>query len=144
MVRMIFSSQSEAKQFLVELIAKQAQLEGESLSDVERRLLLFSVDEPESARGIPEERLLDDETEFEERIVRLFNSAFRNADEEQQKKILEAIRELKKGDHYIVVMMDIANTGPILPSSTRVRDLILYVAIGAGVLALSVAYALYK
>lgn len=141
---MIFSSQSEAKQFLVELIAKQAQLEGESLSDVERRLLLFSVDEPESARGIPEERLLDDETEFEERIVRLFNSAFRNADEEQQKKILEAIRELKKGDHYIVVMMDIANTGPILPSSTRVRDLILYVAIGAGVLALSVAYALYK
>ena len=42
---MPFFSQSEAKHFLVELIAKQAQLEGESLSDVERRLLLFSVDD---------------------------------------------------------------------------------------------------
>jgi len=83
---MPFSSQNEAKQFLAELIAKQAQLEGESLSDVERRLLLFSVDEPESGQGIPEDRLLDDDTEFEERIVGLFNSAFRNADEEQQKK----------------------------------------------------------
>lgn len=141
---MPFSSQSEAKQFLVELIAKQAQLEGESLSDVERRLLLFSVDEPESAEGIPEERLLDDDTEFEERIVGLFNSAFRNADEEQQKRIVEAINELKKGDHYITVMTDIANTRPFLTSSTRVRDLLLYVAIGAGVLALSVVYALYK
>jgi negative regulator of replication initiation len=141
---MPFSSQSEAKQFLVELIAKQAQLEGESLSDVERRLLLFSVDEPESAEGIPEERLLDDDTEFEERIVGLFNAAFRNADDEQQKKILESIKELKKGDHYIVVMTDIAKTAPILTSSTRVRDLLLYVAIGAGALALSVVYALYK
>jgi len=141
---MPFSSQSEAKQFLVELIAKQAQLEGESLSDVERRLLLFSVDEPESGQGIPEDRLLDDDTEFEERIVGLFNSAVRNADEEQQKRIVEAINELKKGDHYITVMTDIANTGPFLTSSTRVRDLLLYVAIGAGVLALSVVYALYK
>ena len=141
---MPFSSQSEAKQFRAELIAKQAQLEGESLSDVERRLLLFSVDEPESAEGIPEERLLDDDTEFEERIVGLFNSAFRNADEEQQKRIEEAINELKKGDHYITVMTDIANTGPFLTSSLRVRDLLLYVAIGAGVLALSVVYALYK
>ena len=141
---MPFSSQSEAKQFLAELMAKQAQLEGESLSDVERRLLLFSVDEPESAEGIPEERLLDDDTEFEERIVGLFNSAFRNADEEQQKRIVEAINELKKGDHYITVMTDIANTRPFLTSSTRVRDLLLYVAIGAGVLALSVVYALYK
>jgi negative regulator of replication initiation len=139
-----FSSQREAKQFLVELIAKQAQLEGESLSDVERRLLLFSVDEPESAQGIPEERLLDDDTEFEERIIGLFNSAFRNADDEQQKKILEAISELKKGDHYILVMTDVANTGPILTSSTRLRDMVLYIAIGVGVLALSVVYVLYK
>lgn len=141
---MPFSSQREAKQFLVELIAKQAQLEGESLSDVERRLLLFSVDEPESAQGIPEERLLDDDTEFEERIIGLFNSAFRNADEEQQKKIPEAIRELKKGDHYILVMTDVANTGPILTSSTRLRDMVLYIAIGVGVLALSVVYVFYK
>jgi len=76
--------------------------------------------------------------------VGLFNSAVRNADEEQQKRIVEAINELKKGDHYITVMTDIANTGPFLTSSTRVRDLLLYVAIGAGALALSVVYALYK
>lgn len=141
---MPFSSHIEAKQFLAELIAREAQNRGEPLSEIERRLLLFSVDEPESARGIPEERLLDDDAEFEERIVRLFNSVFRNADEEQQKRILEAISELKKGDHYIVVMTDIANTGPLLTSSIRIRDLLLYVAIGAGVLALSVAYVLYK
>lgn len=141
---MPFSSQTEAKQFLVELIAVEAQREGEPLPEIERRLLLFSVDEPESAEGIPEERLLDDDTEFEERIIGLFNSAFRNADEEQQKKIPEAIRELKKGDHYILVMTDVANTGPILTSSTRLRDMVLYIAIGAGVLALSVVYVFYK
>jgi len=61
-----------------------------------------------------------------------------------KKRIEEAINELKKGDHYITVMTDIANTGPFLTSSLRVRDLLLYVAIGAGVLALSVVYALYK
>ena len=44
-----FPSQSEAKQFLVELIAREALRKGAALADVERRLLLFSVDEPESA-----------------------------------------------------------------------------------------------
>jgi negative regulator of replication initiation len=133
---MPFSSQIEAKQFLAELIAKQAQLEGEALSDVERRLLLFSVDEPESAQEIPEERLLDDDSEFEERIGRLFKSAFRNSDEQAKERILDAISEIKKGDHYIAVMTDV----PL----SRVRDVVLYAAIGIGVLALSIVYVLYK
>ena len=101
---MPFSSQSEAKQFLVELIAKQAQLEGESLSDVERRLLLFSVDEPESAEGIPEERLFQDDSDFEYRAGRIFKTICKNADREQKRRIDQAISELKKGDHYILVI----------------------------------------
>ena len=142
---MPFSSQREAKQFLVELIAKQAQLEGESLSDVERRLLLFSVDEPESAEGIPEERLLDDDAEFEERIGWLFSYCFQSATEEERKRIQEAIAEVQKGDHYIAVMTNIAEKKALeINPASRVRDIVIYVAIGVGVLALSVAYALYK
>jgi negative regulator of replication initiation len=101
---MPFSSQTEAKQFLVELIAKQAQLEGESLSEVERKLLVFSVDEPESAEGIPEERLFQDDSGFEDRMGQLYRTVYKNAGREQKKRIDQAINEVKKGDHYILVI----------------------------------------
>lgn len=135
---MPFSSQSEAKQFLVELIAREAQSSAEALSDVERRLLLFSVDEPESAEGIPEERLLDDDTEFEERSRELLKSAYKNADADERAKIAEAIRKVNKGDHYIAVIAQ-----PISGQTTRARDFLLYVAIGLGVVALVIGYAIY-
>ena len=139
MGRMTFPSQSEAKQFLVELIAKQAQLEGESLSDVERRLLLFSVDEPESAEGVPEERLFQDDSSFEERCSELLKSAYKNAEVEERKSVAEAIREISSGDHYIAVVAQ-----PVAGQVTRVRDFVLYVAIGIGVVALTIAYAIYS
>jgi len=135
---MPFSSQSEAKQFLVELIAKQAQLEGESLSDVERRLLLFSVDEPESAEGIPEERLFQDDADFEERSSELLKSAYKNADADERGKIAQAIREVNKGDHYIAVI-----ACPVANRVTRLRDTMLYVAIGLDVVSLVIGYAIY-
>ena len=101
---MAFSSQREAKQFLVDLISREAVSEGEMLSEVDVRVLLFSVDEPESAEGIPEERLLDDDFDFEERVRWLFKSAYKKADSEAKKKIVEAIREVNRGDHYIAAV----------------------------------------
>ena len=101
---MPFSSQNEAKQFLAELIALEAKREGEALSDAERKLLLFSVDEPESAEGIPEERLYQDDSDFEYRAGRIFKTIYKNADREQKKRIDQALSELKNGDHYILVV----------------------------------------
>ena len=137
--RMPFSSQTEAKQFLVELIARQAQLEGEALSDVERRLLLFSVDEPESGEGIPEDRLFQDDSDFEERSSELLKSAYKSADGEERERIAQAIREVNKGDHYIGVIAQ-----PVATRVTRVRDIALYVAIGLGVVALLIVYAIHS
>ncbi|HEU5414302.1 MAG TPA: hypothetical protein VFW31_11120 [Candidatus Angelobacter sp.] len=141
---MPFSSQTEAKQFLVELIAVEAQREGEPLPEIERRLLLFSVDEPESAEEYPRSvfwmMMTSSKGEWSDGSNPHSEMLMKNS----RKKIPEAIRELKKGDHYILVMTDVANTGPILTSLTRLRDMVLYIAIGAGVLALSVIYVLYK
>ncbi len=131
-------SQSEAKQFLVELIAREAQVAGEALSDVERRLLLFSADEPASGQGIPEERLFQDDSDFEARRSELLNSAYKSADADERRKIAEAIREVNKRDHYIAVIAQ-----PVANRTTRVRDIGLYVVIGLGVVALVIGYAIY-
>jgi hypothetical protein len=66
--------------------------------------LLYSVDEPESAQGIPEEVLVDVDFDWEERTRELFESAYKQADPEERKKIREAVREVNKGDHYMVVI----------------------------------------
>jgi negative regulator of replication initiation len=135
---MPFFSQSEAKQFLVELIAREAQVAGEALSEVERRLLLFSADEPASGQGIPEERLFQDDSDFEARSSELLKSAYKSADADERRKIAEAIREVNKGDHYVAVIAQ-----PVANRTTRVRDIGLYVVIGLGVVALVIGYAIY-
>jgi hypothetical protein len=101
---MPLSSQGEAKRFLVDLISREAQRQGEALSDVDVRVLLFSVDEPQSGEGIPEERLLDNDSDFEERMRFLFGSAYKKAGSDEKTKIMQAIREVNEGDHYVAVI----------------------------------------
>jgi hypothetical protein len=136
---MPFSSQLEAKEFLVTRIALQAQREGQALSQMERRLLLYTVDQPESAEGIPGEIFFAYDPDFETRVRRLLDSAYRNAEPEEKNALVEAMRDVKKGDHYIAVM-----TGPALARATRARDILLYVLTGAIVVALSLLYSAYR
>jgi hypothetical protein len=54
---MPFSTQREAKQFLANKIVAEAEREGAPLSDVERRMLLFCEQEPETVTGFPDDVL---------------------------------------------------------------------------------------
>lgn len=85
------------------LIDGQAQREGKA-SHVERRLLLFSVDEAESAEGIPEERLYQGDSEFENRADRYSKLSTKSLIGNRERALDHAISKLKKGDHYILVI----------------------------------------
>jgi hypothetical protein len=134
---MPFSNQFEAKQFLVDKVIYEAQLQGAPLSEMDRRLLLFSVDEPQSATGIPVEVLEDVDDVWEANIIRLLQAAYKkdHSNIEERRKYRDALVTLKGSDNYILVMVDRA-----LPRSNVIRDLVLYVVIAL----LLVAYVLWR
>jgi hypothetical protein len=134
---MRFTSQAGAKRYLVETIALESQKQGEPLSDLDRRLLLFSVDEPASAEGIPDEVLEGFDPDFEQKYSKLLRTAYNEADQGTRETIADAIRELKKGDHYITVI-----ASSTLARATRIRDLTIYVAVGIAVVAMAIFYAM--
>ena len=107
---MPFSNQLDAKQFLVDKIVSEAQSQGMPLSDTDRRMLLFSLDESESATGIPVEVLEDTSGVYEAKIIKLLKAAYQkdSNNPEERRKYRDAIRTLKGSDHYILVMASAA------------------------------------
>jgi hypothetical protein len=101
---------NEAKDFLVQQTAEQAQREGVSFSDLERRMMYFteSDDVVENPISLNEEfESQYDTAEYESKIAGLLGRAYNRLKEEGSHAIQtwdEAIRELKQGDHYILVM----------------------------------------
>jgi hypothetical protein len=101
---------SEAKDFLVRQTVEQAQREGVSPSDLEKRMMYFteSEDAVEDPVALHEEFDAQYETaEYEGKIAGLLGRAYNRLKEEGSGEAQtwdEAIRELKKGDHYILVM----------------------------------------
>jgi len=104
---MKFSSQLDARQFLVNKITSEAGFSSVALSDAELRLLLLNLDEPESATGIPVEVLEDVSGVHESKIRGLLQAAYsRDADNpEEQQKYKDAARALKDSDHYIRIIV---------------------------------------
>ncbi|HEY2819852.1 MAG TPA: hypothetical protein VGJ06_02320 [Candidatus Acidoferrum sp.] len=101
---------NEAKDFLVQQTAEQAQREGVSLSDLEKRMMYFteSDDAVENPIALNEEFEAEYNTaEYESKIAGLLGRAYYRLKEEHSGAVQiwdEAIKELKKGDHYILVM----------------------------------------
>jgi len=103
----------QAKDFLVEQTVEQAALEGVPLADVEKRMMYFTESDAASCDSPIE---LNDEfeaqcdtKEYETKISRLLHDAFRRLKEENPERIRnwdQAIRALRKGDHYLLVMVD--------------------------------------
>jgi hypothetical protein len=110
---MPFSTEREAKQFLADKICQQSGIDGPMLSDVDRRLLLFSEQDPGSEEGIPEDMLGDVNTEWEVRMTDLLRQAWQRdkADPTECQKYLDALDRLKEGDYYIQVI-----AGPVFGS----------------------------
>jgi hypothetical protein len=102
----------QAKDFLVEQTVEQAALDGVPLVDVEKRMMYFTESDPASCDNPIE---LNDEfeaahetKEYETKISGLLHHAYRRLKEENPERVRtwdEAIGTLRKGDHYLLVMV---------------------------------------
>jgi hypothetical protein len=103
----------QAKDFLVEQAVEQATLDGVPLADVEKRMMYFTESDPASCDNpieLNDEFEAEHETkEYETKISRLLHHAHRRLKEENPERVRnwdQAIRTLRKGDHYLLVMVD--------------------------------------
>jgi hypothetical protein len=114
-----FSDDREALDFVASQIAEQAQRDGVSLSEVERKMLYFS----ETAWTLPE--ILDvseefdrdyDQNVYEKKISQLIKKAVSNARKQRDKfeGWTEAIRRLSREDRFLLVMIKQARLGATL------------------------------
>ena len=99
----------EAKDFLVQQTAEQAALENVPLSDLEKRMMYFTeVEEcPEDPIALNDAFEAEyDTAEYEAKISKLMHHAHSRVKKnpEAARKWKEAIRQLSKGDHYILVL----------------------------------------
>lgn len=107
-----FQNARQAKEYLISIIVNEAQREGVPLSEVERKMLYFS----ETGWTIPDMTEVNQkfETEYsqlkyEKKIAMLIRGAtIRNRKEnpEEYDSWLDAVRALRKEDHYLLVMVD--------------------------------------
>jgi hypothetical protein len=145
---MQFPSERDAKQFLVDKIAQEAICQGTPLPDVERRLLMFSEQDPGSEKGIPDDVLFDTDLDWEARMAGMLRLAYEkdkdNPDERQ--KYADAMLTLKDSDHYILVMANqvFSKRGREKAASGSLRDQVLLFVAGVVVAAALVALAMWK
>ena len=128
----------EAKDFLVAQTAEQAGLEGVPLSDLEKRMMYFTESGyvPEDPIKLNEEFEAEyDSDEYEAKISRLLHHAYgrlRKENDAVRKNWDLAIKCLRRSDHYLLVMWDLA------PSTwTSVRDSLRLLASALGIIALA-------
>src|ERR1700730_170517 len=107
-----FQSDRDAKGFLIARIVEEAKRENIPLSEVERKMLYFSETHwtlPDIA-SVSEQFDHDyNQDEYEEKITRLIKQAAIHdyqQSAEQYDLWWDAIRLLKKENHYILVMID--------------------------------------
>lgn len=139
-----------AKQFLISRVAEEAAMERVELSDVEKKMLHFTEAgglSPEMASVVAQFETHYDSDEYESKIVGLLKNAYdRDLGQSLQTAWDDAISALKAEDHYILVMVHSAfphYRRAILPTH-RVRDYVIYIAIGIGVVAACVGLAMWK
>ncbi len=106
-----FGTAREAKEFLVARIVTEAQRENVPLSAVERKMLYFS----ETAWTLPDIAEVNeafdreyDQAEYERKIANLIRKLATRARAEDREELdawTEAVRTLKKEDHYLLVMI---------------------------------------
>ena len=115
----------QAKDFLVEQVARQAAIEHVPLSGLEKRMMYFTegsdaVEDPVSLHEDFEERY--DSANYEDKISRLLKHArarLKSEDPAQVKVWKEAVAVLREGDHYILVMVGGLPWGAIARVSMR-------------------------
>lgn len=110
-----FSNSRDAKEFLVDRIVSQAQRDGVSLSDVERKMLYFSETAwtlPDMAEVNQEFESNYDQGDFERKIAGIVSNIQRAPMPEkgEERSWDQAVRVLRGEDHYLLVLIDAAGT----------------------------------
>jgi len=133
---MTFSSQLDARQFLIDKIINQAKRTATPLTDVEERMLQLNLDRPESAAGIPVEALEDASQAYELKIAKLLQAAYSRDSSvpKEQEKYREAVRALKGSDHYILII-----AADAIPRRKGIGTYAIYIIIGLATAALIAA-----
>jgi hypothetical protein len=98
-----FIAQDEAKEFLIAKIIAQAKRDNVPLSDAERKMMYYSVEKPTVADEVADQ-FSEEDIEYEGKIRSLFSSAI-DFDKNEREDYESAIAKLKKGDHYLSVLV---------------------------------------
>ena len=107
----------EAKDFLVQQAAEQAAIEGVPLSDLEKRMMYFTESGyvPEDPIKLNQEfQAQHDGDEYEAKVSELLDHAYARLTKDRPEVASywdEAIQELEKGDHYLLVFCKEAGEG---------------------------------
>ena len=142
-----------AKDYLVQQTVEQAALEHVPLTDLETRMMYFTESDPASC---DDPIALNDEFEqeydtpdYEAKMSRLLRNAHKRLKQEDPEKLRqwnEAMRVLRKGDHYILVLCD--TEPPIAPGNRPPHDSLKLLGTGllvaAGIVAASFLDAKYS
>jgi hypothetical protein len=115
----------EAKDFLVQQTAKQTLLENLSFADLEKRMMYFSESDPAAcAKPLELNEEFEsqyDTAEYEAKISGLLQRAYERLkvqDLEAAQIWDQSVRELRQGDHYLLVLLDAAPNAPIRVKAT--------------------------
>jgi hypothetical protein len=122
----------QAKDFLVQETTEQAARENMPFSDIEKKMMYFTESDAASCDNPVE---LNDEfeaqydtSEYEAKVSRLLHHAYNRLkaeDPERKRNWDQAIRTLRKGDHYFLVLWDLK-----LPSEHPTRDFFKHLGVG--------------
>jgi len=113
-----FHSGREAKEFLISRVVAEAQRENVPLSELERKMLYFSESGwtlPDIAAVYEEFDREYDQNAYEKKIARLIGKADKHTRKESRDEYdmwRAAARLLKREDHYISVMIGMADLRP--------------------------------
>jgi hypothetical protein len=112
--RFVRLNTKQAKDVLVEQATEQAALENLPFSDIEKRMMYFTESDPVSC---PDPLALNDEfeaqhdtPEYEAKMSRLLRHVYDRlkAEDPEGKRVWDqSVRELRKGDHYVLVLLDV-------------------------------------
>ena len=140
-----------AKQFLISKVVEEAEFEQVPLSEVEKKMLYFTEVHP----SLPD--IYDVNTEFERsydsdqyeaKVAGILRKA-RDRDIEKspigEQQWKDALSALQKEDHYILVMVNQAfGAGSASGGANRVRDFLIYIAVGTGLVLLLILASVWK
>src|SRR5206468_5013066 len=108
----------EAKEFLISKIVAEAQSEKDQLSETERKMLYFT----ESGWTLPEIMQVNEQfdreynqDEYEKKVARIIGKAYKRIlhdSRDEYDKWWAAVRFLQREDHYISVLIGLADLRP--------------------------------